>query len=242
MTVAVKTMSGAAAPDSTTPQVTLQGRRALARSKGIARVPLDELGPALFNRQGAPTSGRHCFNLAKRILTIEGFATYRYTAGYCHEPDPANPQAVADHANQMAERDNLLPRLGAKNLKGVFAKTHLVTLLQLYKHGRMPELQAWVAAHRTAEEKEELEDVLNYGIFMHVFPWEAVQHHGDDMKALMASDNFDHGHVLTDSELRCVHGMREAILTLEPPATGTHYDVVMNHVQRMSGQRWQEKD
>ena len=64
------------------PQVTLQGRRALSYSKGLSRVPLEELGPALFNRlapgatEGAPTSGRHCMNLIKRILTIEGFATY----------------------------------------------------------------------------------------------------------------------------------------------------------------------
>ena len=63
------------------PQVTTQGRRALARSKGIVRVPLEDLGPALFNRGGEPTSGRHCVNLARRILKIEGFATYRYSAG-----------------------------------------------------------------------------------------------------------------------------------------------------------------
>lgn len=226
----------------------MQGRRALARSKGISRVPLDDLGPALFNRGGAPTSGRHCVNLAKRILMIEGFATYRYVAGFAHEPDPADPNAVANHGNRMAERDALLPRLPAKSLKGVFAKTHLVTLLQLYKGGHLPDLVAWVATHRSSEEREELEDVLRYGIFMHVFPWEAVRDHPEDMKALMASDNFDHGHGLTDSELRCINGMREAILKLEVPrassqgSASSQYDVVMAHVQRMSGQRWHEKD
>ena len=173
---------------------------------------------------------------------------YRYVAGFAHEPDPADPNAVANHGNRMAERDALLPRLPAKSLKGVFAKTHLVTLLQLYKGGHLPDLVAWVATHRSSEEREELEDVLRYGIFMHVFPWEAVRDHPEDMKALMASDNFDHGHGLTDSELRCINGMREAILKLEVPrassqgSASSQYDVVMAHVQRMSGQRWHEKD
>ena len=224
------------------PQVTLQGRRALSRSKGIVRVPLEDLGPALFNRGGAPTSGRHCMNLAKRIFKIEGFATYRYIAGYCHEPDPANPLAVSRHGNGMADRDALLPRLGAKALKGVFAKTHLVTLLQLYKQGQMPELVAFVETNRTAEEREELNDALTYGLYMHVFPWSAVAEHADDMKALMASDNFDHGHGLTDCELRCIKGMREAILKLPVPPASSQYATVMQHVERMSGQRWHEKD
>ena len=243
MASAAAASSGASSQVSAvTPQVTLQGRRALARSKGIMRISLDELGPALFNRQGAPTSGRHCMNLAKRILTVEGFATYRYTAGYCHEPDPQHPDAVTDHGNKMAERDSLLPRLSAKPRFGVFAKTHLVTLLQLYNGGQMPELKVWVAANRTAEEREELEDVLQYGIYMHVFPWEAVRDAPDDMKALMASDNFDHGHGLTDSELRCIAGMRQAILNLPIPPASSQVDVVMAHVQRLSGQRWHHRD
>ena len=223
-------------------QVTLQGRRALARSKGIVRVPLEEMGPALFNRQGAPTSGRHCLNLAKRILTIEGFATYRYTAGYCHEADPKDPEAVARHANQMADRDALLPRLGGKNLKGVFAKTHLVTLLQLYKNGHLPELGAWVKKNRSPEERQELDDVMTYGLFMHVFPWEATPNNKADMQALMASDNFDHGHGLTDSELRCIHAVRSAIQHLKVPQAASQFAVVTKHVQRLSGQRWNEKD
>ena len=72
-------------------------KRALAMSKGITRVPLEDMGPALFNRLGTPTSGRHCMNLAKRIIEVEGFATLRYTAGFCHEPDPDNPLSVSSH-------------------------------------------------------------------------------------------------------------------------------------------------
>ena len=84
-------------------------------------------------------------NLAKRIIGVEGFATLRYTAGFCHEPDPDKPLSVSSHGNGMAKRDPLLPKLADNPLKGVFAKTHLATLLLLYKQGRLPDLQRMVA-------------------------------------------------------------------------------------------------
>ena len=115
-------------------------------SKGIVRVPLEDLGPSLFNRHGANTCGKHCHEMAARILTLEGFATFRYVAGLCHEPDPNDPQSVARHGNKMAETDELLPRLPMKALKGVFAKTHLVTFLQLFKGGHLEELRRSVPA------------------------------------------------------------------------------------------------
>ena len=73
----------------------------LKMSKGVVRVPLQDLGPALFNRLGQDTCGQHCLKLGKRILTLEGFATFRYVAGFCHEPDPADPLAVSRHGNKM---------------------------------------------------------------------------------------------------------------------------------------------
>ena len=100
----------------------------------------------------------------------------------------------------------------------------------------------YVSTTRSAEEREELDDVLKYGIYMHVFPWEAVRDHGDDVRALMASDNFDHGFGLTDSELRCIRAMREAILTLPVPQASSQFGVVINYIQRLAGQRWQQKD
>ena len=138
----------------------------LKMSKGIARVAPDELGPALFNRNGEATSGAHCLKLAKRILTLEGFATFRYVAGFCHEPDPADPLAVSRHGNSMQAKDNSLPRLPAKPLKGVFAKTHLVTFLQLYKNGQTPTASSEVpqASSESAEasnhSRVELQDAL----------------------------------------------------------------------------------
>ena len=130
---------------------------------------------------------------------------------------------MARHGNSMAAQDPLLPRLPMKALKGVFAKTHLVTFLQLYKNGQMPALataQAKTAAN-TAEASsqskgsetgtDEFTDVLEQGIFMHVFPWWVVRDHRDAVLALMASDNFDHGFGLADSELRCINAVRAAI-------------------------------
>ena len=144
----------------------------LKMSKGIVRVPLQDLGPALFNRNGEDTSAQHCLKLGKRILTLEGFATFRYVAGFCHEPDPADPLAVSRHGNSMQAKDTVMPRLPSKPLKGVFAKTHLVTFLQMYQNGQIPE---WapkaLSQSQQGASKEELQDVLDHGIFMHVFPY-----------------------------------------------------------------------
>ena len=225
--------------------VTAGAKRVLSLSKGRMRVPLDDLGPALFNRHGLPTCGRHCHELGKRIVEVEGFATFRYEFGYCHEPDPANPFAVSQHGNKMADRDPLLPRLGAKPLKGVFAKTHLVTWLQLMKLGRQPELLEKLGRQRSANgaaSQDDLQDTLENGIFMHVFPWAAVEENKDDIVALMASNNFDNGYGLADSELRCVNSVRNALLTLEVPPAASQWDVVREHVQRLAGQRWHERD
>ena len=63
-------------------------------------------------------------------------------------------------------------------MKGVFAKTHLVTMLQMYKAGQLPELEQ--APQATAPSQvavagvssggtSEFQDVLEHGVFMHVF-------------------------------------------------------------------------
>ena len=154
-------------------------------SRGVARVKLEELGPATFNRGGTVTDSRHCHNLMRRILTEEAFATYRYEAGYCHEPNPKDPSVVANHGNRMASKDPNLPQLPETALKGTFAKTHLVTALQMYKAGRMPELARVVEAqsHEDPEEMEEFKTVLEHGIHMHVFPWQAVERNPAGFKA-----------------------------------------------------------
>ena len=55
--------SGPAEP----PYVSMQASAALSLGLGISRVRVQDLGPFLFNRRGAPTSGRHCYNIMKRI-------------------------------------------------------------------------------------------------------------------------------------------------------------------------------
>ena len=241
------------------PLVNEAARAMLQYSKGVTRVPLEDLGPALFNRQGAATCGQHCHDLGTRILTMEGFATFRYVAGFCHEPDPEDLLAVARHGNSMALADPLLPRLPMKPLKGVFAKTHLVTFLQLYKNGQMPAVlaaqsktgvqsdQASSQSPGAQSTADEFADVLEQGIFMHVFPWWVVRDHREAVLALMASDNFDHGHGLADSELRCINAVRAAIAAssqgrLPVPPGATQYEVVQRHVLRMAGQKWREQD
>ena len=223
----------------------------LKMSKGVFRVPLEELGPALFNRHGEATSGAHCHKLAKRILTLEGFATFRYVAGFCHEPDPKDPLAVSRHGNNMKATDNSLPRLPAKPLKGVFAKTHLVTFLQLYKNGQIPIASGEEASSQCDgaenQSRVELQDALEHGVFMHVFPWSVVRDHREAVIKLMAADNFDHGHGLADSEMRCIKAVRSSIAassqgSLPVPLGLSQFDVVLRHVTQMSGQRWREQD
>ena len=223
-------------------------------SKGVMRVQLEDLGPALFNRQGAATCGQHCLKVAERILYLEGFATFRYVAGFCHEANPDDPLAVARHGNAMQASDAALPRLPMKPLKGVFAKTHLVTFLQMYKAGLLPNIKLKASSQSDSGKSvdvprshEELHDVLEHGIFMQVFPWSVVRDHKDAVIALTASDNFDHGHGLTDSEIRCIGAARDAIAattqgSLSVPAGFTQWDVVLRHVLQMSGQRWREQD
>ena len=227
--------AGAVGRASSQSLVTFDAKKVLALSKGVSRVPLQQLGPALFNRRGARTCGRHVHDLANRILSVEGFATYRYTAGWCHEPNPDDPLAVALHGNKMAAKDRLLPTLPLVPLKGVFAKTHLVTFLQLLQNGAIKEP---ASSHEgPASSRDELADVLAEGIFMHVFPWHAVRDNYDAIVALMASDNFDHAHGLVESEVRCLEHVRNAILTLEVPPGATQWAVVLKHVQRLGG-KW----
>ena len=187
-------------------------KKLLSYRKGRERIPLHSLGPALFNRQGAMTSGRHCHDLGKRILFKEAFAEFRYNEGWCHEPDPSDPLSVSRHGNAMASKDELLPVLPATPLFGVFAKTHLTTMLQLLKAGthkwvdedtlmqapwlceegskpKHPTTREQARSQSKESEYEELRKVLTDGIYMLVFPWSVVRDHREDITALMRDDS-----------------------------------------------------
>ena len=60
---------------------------------------VDDLGPALFNREGDWTSSQHCRNLAVHVNKVQGFADYRYDCCWVHEPDPTDVLAVSRHGN-----------------------------------------------------------------------------------------------------------------------------------------------
>ena len=87
--------------------------------------------------------------------------------------------SVTRHSTRMNTKDPALPRPPQEPLKGVFAKTHLVTALQMYKAGQMPELARYVEARsqEVPDEFTEFLSVLKFGIYMHVFPRGAVDKH-----------------------------------------------------------------
>ena len=62
-----------------------EAQAVLRLTTGKRRVPIESLGPALFNRFAQPLSGKHVLALAQKILKTWGFATYKYEAGWCHE-------------------------------------------------------------------------------------------------------------------------------------------------------------
>ena len=223
-------------------------KKALLNSRRRERVKLEDLGPATFNRGGTVTDSQHCRTLMAHILTEAAFATHLYNQGYCHEPNPKDPLMVAKHGNQMHGKDPTLPRLPETALKGVFAKTHLVTALQMFKAGLMPELSRMVEArsHDDPEEMEEFKNVLEHGLYMHVFPWHAVERDPDGFTALMSSDNFQQGVGLKESEIRCVHGMKTALghmdFGAEPRTKGATAAKIMQHVKTHSGNRWTDRE
>ena len=123
-------------------------------------------------------------------------------------------------------------------MKGVFAKTHLATLLLLYKQGRLPDLQRMVAREPGDAKFQELHEALSQGIFMHIFPFAAVRDHPDDFKCLMASDNFDHAYGMTGSEIGCISVMRELIRNMEVPKAVSQFTAVTSEINKLSTQRW----
>ena len=110
----------------------------------------------------------------------------------------------------------------------------------------MPELARYVEAQSQGqpEEFEEFLQALKFGLYMHVFPWYAVHKHPESFRALMASDNFNHGVGLKDSEMRCVYAMSQAREQMdtgaEPREGATLRDRVLAHARKWAGQRWQD--
>ena len=181
--------------------VCVEAAQMLKKAKGRRRILLSDLGPAQFNRFGCPLSGKQILGLAERILVKEGFAKYRYVAGWCHEPDPGNDLDIYHHAVDLARTDPVLPHYSKKPLYGCFRKNHLVAMLQLIQEGRetLPGYGAFISS-QSSPAWDELNDVLNFGIEMEVFAYGDVAANLGAFESLMASDNVDSAFALAEDE------------------------------------------
>ena len=118
------------------PRLVCEAAASLMRrhSKGVQRIPLERMGISPFNRR---INGLYVHKLGKRILTVEGFARLRYQQGWCHEPNPEDPLAVARCTNAAAKGSGLLAPVPMVPLFGSFAKSHLLSFLQALKFGQI---------------------------------------------------------------------------------------------------------
>ena len=195
---------------------------------------VDELGPALFNREGDWTSSQHYKSLAHDINKVQGFADYRYNAVLAHEPDPADSMAVSRHGNMMALVDVNLPRLPDKPLLGVFGGNRLVTLLQMAKQG--------IAKYEGTDEKIDVDSgnekwrlAIQKGIRVKVFKWQDIEENMQDILKLMASDNKDSTIQLLDDELSIAHRLRvESDVPRIIPAGKFMDDLIIDAVEARS--------
>jgi hypothetical protein len=205
---------------------------------GVQRIPLSKLGVSPYNRD---VSGNHVHKLGRRILTVEGFCRYRYNHGWAHEPNPQDPLEVARCTNRVARRDKLLAPVPEVPLYGSFAKTHLLSFLQALKSGCIywadnQELMLPPPAQHVLLEH------LEHGMFFEVLPYVAVREHPKALQALIASDNFDAGYALGQTEMQLLRGMHSCMQVLRPPPGMSQWNVVQQHVQRTVGANWPEED
>ena len=89
---------------------------------------------------------------------------------------------------------------------------------------------------------QELFEHLEHGMFYEVLGWEACEDDGDALRALIASDNFDAGFALGQTEMHLLMHIRLAIVVSRPPVGCTLLDVVRQKAQGTSGQHWTEAD
>lgn len=207
-------------------------------SKGVQRIPLERLGVSPFNRR---INGRHVHQLGRRILSVEGFVRMRYQWGWCHEPNPADELAVSRYTNAAARGSGLLAPVPDTPLFGSFAKTHLLSFLQALKT-RQVRWDKGGDLMLPDEAQEELMEHLAHGMFYEVLSWQVCERHPDALKSLIASDNFDAGFSLGQTEMHLLQNMRNCIVVARPPVGQTLLDVVRGQIMLSSGQQWSDDD
>ena len=207
-------------------------------SLGVQRIPLEKLGASPINRK---VSGRHVHRIGRRIISVEGFQRYRYKYGWCHQWNPADPLSVARHTNELAKVDPLLARVPEVPLYGSFAKTHLMSFLHALRSGSV----YWQDSGELMMPPEGaavLREHLEQGMFYEVLSWEAVEKDEADVRALMASDNFDAGFALGQTEIALLQSIHEGMKIVRPPRGMTQFDTIVLAVERNCGQRWNEEE
>ena len=207
-------------------------------STGVQRVPLEKLGVSPHNRA---ISGKHVHKLGRRIVSVEGFCRFRYQHGWAHEPNPHDVLEVSRYTNRVAERDKLLAPVPSVPLLGSFAKTHLLSFLQALKSGCIywadnQELMVPPPAQATLLEH------LQLGMFYEVLSYEAVADHLPALQALIASDNFDAGFALGQTEMQLLQSMHQCMQVVQPPRGCSLWDVVKQQIVRTVGASWPEAD
>ena len=200
----------------------------LAISQQPILVPLEEMGPAEFNRfssEGTETvNGKHAVELINSIITKKGFSNMKYRHGFCHEPDPLDPFRVARIANKNCTHDEFLPTYDvSKALKGVFGCTHLMTGLQVQKGGKTT-VPSTGRVLKPTEGNEAHQKALRAGLLMISFDYAVVQRHRPLIDALMASANQDSDLTLSGDEVSVIQHLK-----------GTWGDVLQKRVQVTPG-------
>ena len=184
----------------------------LAISQQPILVPLEEMGPAEFNRfssEGTETvNGKHAVELINSIITKKGFSNMKYRHGFCHEPDPLDPYRVARIANKNCTHDEFLPTYDvSKALKGVFGCTHLMTGLQVQKGGKTT-VPSTGRVLKPTEGNEAHQKALRAGLLMISFDYAVIQRHRPLIDALMASVNQDSDLTLAGDEVQVIQHLK----------------------------------
>ena len=217
------------------------GAVVLMLSKGKRRVSLWDLATATWNRGGVHTSGLNAQKKITKITLNDGFAEYRYVAGWCHEPNPKDPLEVWRHHEEMRSYDSLLVKLEQKHLKGVFKCAHLVAGLQMFACGERNYAEPFADMPMSLSDANgQMLETIKEGAFMEVFSFEDVQKNKPAFDALCDSDNFDHAMGLASDEVQCLVGIYEKVALTR--SGDLLYDKAVEVLAARSGGRFSAKD
>ena len=179
--------------------------------------------------------------LAVAFAAWMGFVRFRYQHGWGHESNPEDPLEVYRYTNRVAGATRLLAKVPKRALYGSFAKTHLMSFLQALKCGTV----AWNdddTLMTPPEGQVELADHLERGMFYEVFSYDSIKCEAAAVRSLIASDNFDAGFALGQTELQLLKCIGDAMKVVRPPVGRTQFDVIREAVTRAAGQRWADDD